>query len=338
MPVIVMDGGVPKQVGETHIQDTADYDKPILQVDKLTTRFDVGKTFFGRVTHRVHAVEEVSFDIYPGETLALVGESGSGKSTIGRTLQQLIEPTGGTVRFNGRDMAAMSQGDRRRLRQEIQYIFQDPFASLDPRHTVGYSIAEPIIVHNLIKDRKAIERRVQELLDQVGLLPQHAKRYPHEFSGGQRQRVCIARALASDPKLIIADESVSALDVSIQAQIVNLLMELQERRHLSYLFITHDMAVVEKISHRVAVMYLGQIVEIGTRQAVFENPQHSYTQKLLSAVPIADPERERAKTRIEGEIPSPVRPVGQEPAIHRMREVETGHWVAIEADQVRGAA
>ncbi|WP_230530957.1 ABC transporter ATP-binding protein [Microvirga roseola] len=337
-PVMVIDGGEPKQVGDTHVQDTADYAKPILQVEKLTTRFDVGKTFFGRVTHRVHAVEEVSFDIYPGETLALVGESGSGKSTIGRTLQQLVEPTSGTVRFEGRDMAAMSQGERRRLRQQIQYIFQDPFASLDPRHTVGYSIAEPIVVHGLINDRKAIERRVHELLEQVGLQPQHAKRYPHEFSGGQRQRVCIARALASDPKLVIADESVSALDVSIQAQIVNLLMELQERRHLSYLFITHDMAVVEKISHRVAVMYLGQIVEIGTRQAIFENPRHSYTRKLLSAVPIADPERERAKMRIEGEIPSPVRPVGQEPAIHRMHEVEPGHWVAIEAEGLRGAA
>ncbi|AWM86404.1 ABC transporter ATP-binding protein [Microvirga sp. 17 mud 1-3] len=337
-PVMVMDAGEPKEVGETHVQDTADYSKPILQVEKLTTRFDVGKTFFGRVTHRVHAVEEVSFDIYPGETLALVGESGSGKSTIGRTLQQLVEPTGGTVRFDGRDMNAMSQPERRRLRQQIQYIFQDPFASLDPRHTVGFSIAEPIVVHGLIRDRKAIERRVHELLEQVGLQPQHAKRYPHEFSGGQRQRICIARALASDPKLVIADESVSALDVSIQAQIVNLLMELQERRRLSYLFITHDMAVVEKISHRVAVMYLGQIVEIGSRQAIFENPQHSYTRKLLSAVPIADPERARAGTRVEGEIPSPVRPVGQEPAIHRMREVEPGHWVAIEADQLRGAA
>jgi glutathione transport system ATP-binding protein len=337
-PVMVMDGGVAKPVGDTHEQNTADYTKPILQVEKLTTRFDVGKTFFGRVTHRVHAVEEVSFDIYPGETLALVGESGSGKSTIGRTLQQLVVPTGGTVRFDGRDMAAMNQGERRRLRQEIQYIFQDPFASLDPRHTVGYSIAEPIIVHGLIKDSKARDRRVHELLEQVGLQPQHAKRYPHEFSGGQRQRICIARALASNPKLVIADESVSALDVSIQAQIVNLLMELQERKRLSYLFITHDMAVVERISHRVAVMYLGQIVELGPRQAVFENPQHSYTRKLLSAVPIADPERERAKTRIEGEIPSPVRPVGQEPAIHRMREIEPGHWVAIEPDQLRGAA
>jgi glutathione transport system ATP-binding protein len=337
-PVMVMDGVVAKPVGDTHEQNTADYTKPILQVEKLTTRFDVGKTFFGRVTHRVHAVEEVNFDIYPGETLALVGESGSGKSTIGRTLQQLVEPTGGTVRFDGRNMAAMSQGERRRLRQEIQYIFQDPFASLDPRHTAGYSIAEPIIVHGLITDRKARERRVHELLEQVGLQPQHAKRYPHEFSGGQRQRICIARALASNPKLVIADESVSALDVSIQAQIINLLMELQEKRRLSYLFITHDMAVVEKISHRVAVMYLGQIVELGPRQAIFENPQHSYTRKLLSAVPIADPQRERAQTRIEGEIPSPVRPVGQEPAIHRMREVEPGHWVAIEADQLRGAA
>jgi glutathione transport system ATP-binding protein len=337
-PVMVMDGGVAKPVGGTHEQNTADYTKPILQVEKLTTRFDVGKTFFGRVTHRVHAVEAVNFDIYPGETLALVGESGSGKSTIGRTLQQLVEPTGGTVRFDGRDMATMSQGERRRLRQEIQYIFQDPFASLDPRHTAGYSVAEPIIVHGLIPDRKARERRVHELLEQVGLQPQHAKRYPHEFSGGQRQRICIARALASNPKLVIADESVSALDVSIQAQIVNLLMELQEKRRLSYLFITHDMAVVERISHRVAVMYLGQIVELGPRQAIFENPQHSYTRKLLSAVPIADPQRERAQTRIEGEIPSPVRPVGQEPAIHRMREVEPGHWVAIEVDQLRGAA
>ncbi|MDF2813478.1 MAG: glutathione transporter ATP-binding protein GsiA, partial [Microvirga sp.] len=257
-PVIIIEDGAPKEVGETHVQDTADYAKPILQVDKMTTRFDVGKTFFGRVTHRVHAVEEVSFDIYPGETLALVGESGSGKSTIGRTLQQLIEPTGGTVRFDGHDMGSMSSAERRRLKQEIQYIFQDPFASLDPRHTIGFSVAEPIVVHNLLQDRKAIDRRVQELLDQVGLLPQHAKRYPHEFSGGQRQRVCIARALASNPKLIIADESVSALDVSIQAQIVNLLMELQQQKDLSYLFITHDMAVVEKISHRVAVMYLGQ--------------------------------------------------------------------------------
>ena len=338
MPVTVLEDGAQKQIGEAREQRTADYTKPLLQVERLTTRFDVAKTFFGRVTHRVHAVEEVSFDLYPGETLALVGESGSGKSTIGRTLQQLVEPTGGTLRFDGRDIASMSAAERRRLRQDIQYVFQDPFASLDPRRTVGYSIAEPIVVHGLIRDRRAIERRVRELLEQVGLPPHHAGRYPHEFSGGQRQRICIARALASDPRLVIADESVSALDVSIQAQIVDLLMELQEKRGLSYLFITHDMAVVEKISHRVAVMYLGQIVELGTRQAVFENPQHPYTRRLLSAVPVADPLRPRAPMRVEGEIPSPVRPVGQEPPVHRMREVEPGHWVAVEADALRGAA
>ena len=338
MPVSVIEDGEAKQIGETREQDTATYDKPLLEVERLTARFDVGKTFFGRVTHRVHAVEEVSFDIYPGETLALVGESGSGKSTIGRTLQQLIEPTGGSIRFTGRDMESMGPGERRKLRQEIQYIFQDPFASLDPRHTVGYSIAEPIVVHDLIDGKAAIERRVHELLVQVGLHPQHARRYPHELSGGQRQRVCIARALASNPKLVIADEAVSALDVSIQAQIINLLMELQEARRLSYLFITHDMAVVEKVSHRVAVMYLGQIVEIGTRQAVFEDPQHSYTKKLLAAVPIADPTRERVRTRIEGEIPSPIRPVGKEPSIHRMRKVTPEHWVAIDADDTLPAS
>jgi glutathione transport system ATP-binding protein len=331
-PIAVIDNGEAKQIGVTREQNTANYDKPLLEVERLTTRFDVGKTFFGRVTHRVHAVEEVSFDIYPGETLALVGESGSGKSTIGRTLQQLVEPTGGSIRFAERDMQTMGPGERRKLRQEIQYIFQDPFASLDPRHSVGYSIAEPIVVHELIKRKTAIERRVHELLAQVGLHAQHARRYPHELSGGQRQRVCIARALASNPKLVIADEAVSSLDVSIQAQIVNLLMELQEERHLSYLFITHDMAVVEKVSHRVAVMYLGQIVEIGTRQAVFEDPRHSYTKKLLAAVPIADPTRERVRTQIEGEIPSPLRPVGNEPVIHRMLKVAPDHWVAVDAD------
>jgi glutathione transport system ATP-binding protein len=327
---LVIEGGEPKFLGEDSVQDTAEYAVPILEVEKLTARFDVGKSWFGRVTHRVHAVEEVSFVIYPGETLALVGESGSGKSTIGRTLQQLTEPTAGSVRFQGRDMAAMGAAERRRLRQEIQYIFQDPFASLDPRQTIGYSIAEPIIVHRLIKTRRAVESRVKDLLEQVGLRPQHAKRYPHEFSGGQRQRICIARALASNPKLIIADESVSSLDVSIQAQIISLLMELQSKRRLSYLFITHDIAVVEKISHRVAVMYLGQIVELGSRQAVFENPLHSYTRKLLSAVPVADPDRKRARMRVEGEIPSPVRAVGSEPEIHRLEKVAADHWVACE--------
>ncbi|NMK46534.1 dipeptide ABC transporter ATP-binding protein [Achromobacter sp. Bel] len=327
-PQTVLEGDTLREVGETREQDTARYDEPVLRVEKLTTRFDVGHNLFGRVTHRVHAVEEVSFDVYPGETLALVGESGSGKSTIGKTLQQLVAPTSGAVRYNGQDIFSMDAAGRQRLRQEIQYIFQDPYASLDPRKTVEFSIAEPIRTHSLLHGDAAIARRVGELLEQVGLKPEHAKRYPHEFSGGQRQRVCIARALASNPKLIIADESVSALDVSIQAQILNLLMDLQKDRGLSYLFITHDMAVVEKVSHRVAVLYLGQIVELGTRRQIFESPQHAYTRKLLAAVPVAEPGRHIDTSLIEGEIPSPVRRVGDEPAIIPLIEFAPGHQVA----------
>ncbi len=327
-PQTVLEGDALREVGETREQDTARYDEPVLRVDRLTTRFDVGHNLFGRVTHRVHAVEQVSFDVYPGETLALVGESGSGKSTIGKTLQQLVAPTSGAVRYNGQDIFSMDSAGRQRLRQEIQYIFQDPYASLDPRKTVAFSIAEPIRTHGLLSGEDAIARRVGELLEQVGLKPEHAKRYPHEFSGGQRQRVCIARALASNPKLIIADESVSALDVSIQAQILNLLMDLQKDRGLSYLFITHDMAVVEKVSHRVAVLYLGQIVELGTRRQVFESPQHAYTRKLLAAVPVAEPGRHIDTSLIEGEIPSPVRRVGDEPAIVPLIEFAPGHQVA----------
>ena len=327
-PQTVLEGDTLREVGETREQDTARYDEPVLRVEKLTTRFDVGHNFLGRVTHRVHAVEEVSFDVYPGETLALVGESGSGKSTIGKTLQQLVAPTSGAVRYNGQDIFSMDSAGRQRLRQEIQYIFQDPYASLDPRKTVAFSIAEPIRTHGLLSGEDAIARRIGELLEQVGLKPEHAKRYPHEFSGGQRQRVCIARALASNPKLIIADESVSALDVSIQAQILNLLMDLQKDRGLSYLFITHDMAVVEKVSHRVAVLYLGQIVELGTRRQIFESPQHAYTKKLLAAVPVAEPGRHIDTSLIEGEIPSPVRRVGDEPAIIPLVEFAPGHQVA----------
>ncbi|WP_254595625.1 ABC transporter ATP-binding protein [Achromobacter deleyi] len=327
-PQTVLEGDTLREVGETREQDTARYDEPVLRVEKLTTRFDVGHNLFGRVTHRVHAVEEVSFDVYPGETLALVGESGSGKSTIGKTLQQLVAPTSGAVRYNGQDIFSMDSAGRQRLRQEIQYIFQDPYASLDPRKTVAFSIAEPIRTHGLLTGDDAIARRVGELLEQVGLKPEHARRYPHEFSGGQRQRVCIARALASNPKLIIADESVSALDVSIQAQILNLLMDLQKDRGLSYLFITHDMAVVEKVSHRVAVLYLGQIVELGTRRQIFESPQHAYTRKLLAAVPVAEPGRHIDTSLIEGEIPSPVRRVGDEPAIIPLVEFAPGHRVA----------
>ena len=330
-PLIVLDGDTQRSVGETRVQDTVDRTAPLLSVDRLSTWFDLKKDMFGRPTHRCHAVHQVSFDLYPGETLALVGESGSGKSTIGKTLQQLVPPTSGGIRFDGQDMLAMGAAERRRLRQKIQYVFQDPFAALDPRKKVGRSIAEPIVTHGLIRDRRDVTRRVHELMARVGLPPERAGRYPHEFSGGQRQRICIARALASDPKLIIADESVSALDVSIQAQIVDLFMELQADQRLSYLFITHDMAVVEKISHRVAVLYLGQIVEIGPRRAVMETPQHPYTRRLLSAVPVADPARAGRRPALEGEIPSSMRRVGDVPTIHSLRPVGPGHFAAVEA-------
>ncbi len=328
MPLTVLEDGQLHEVGTERVQDTVDPRAPLLTVDKLTTRFDVAHTLLGRVTHRVHAVEEVSFEIFPGETLALVGESGSGKSTIGKTLQQLVEATSGTVRFAGQDVSQLDAQGRQRLRQEIQYIFQDPYASLDPRKTIGFSIAEPILTHRLLTGTQAVRRRVAELLECVGLQPEHIHRYPHEFSGGQRQRICIARALASNPRLVIADESVSALDVSVQAQIIDLLMALQAQRGLSYLFITHDMAVVEKISHRVAVMYLGQIVEIGQRQDIFERAAHPYTRKLLAAVPVAEPGRQIDPRMIQGEIPSPLREVGHEPDILKLIEVNAGHRVA----------
>ena len=310
-------------------QDTVRPDaEPLLEVGDLVTRFEVRKGLFGRHVANVHAVEQVSFSLRPGETLALVGESGCGKSTTGRTLMQLLEPLSGTIRFAGRDLAAMGGEERRQLRQQIQYIFQDPYASLNPRLTVGFSIAEPLVTHGLASGR-AVEERVSELLTQVGLKPEHAKRYPFEFSGGQRQRLCIARALASKPRLIIADEAVAALDVSIQAQIVNLLMDLQEQAGLSYLFISHDMAVVERISHRVAVMYLGQIVEIGPRQAVFENPQHAYTRRLMAAVPVADPgRRRRDDVMLDGEIPSPIRALDDPPLVAPLAQVAPGHFVA----------
>ncbi|UHS63001.1 ABC transporter ATP-binding protein [Agrobacterium vaccinii] len=328
-PLTVLEDGEPKIIGEERVQDTAKYDeKPLLSVKDLLVRFDVKKNLFGKATHRLSAVQNVSFDIHPGETLALVGESGSGKSTIGRTIQQLQASMGGEIAFAGRTYSSMSAAERFRMRQEVQYIFQDPFASLDPRKTVGFSIAEPINTHGLISGSKAVRRRVDELLERVGLSSAVAERYPHEFSGGQRQRVCIARALASDPKLIIADEALSALDVSIQAQIINLFMDLQAERGLAYLFISHDMAVVEKISHRVAVLYLGQIMELGSRRQVFETPTHDYTRRLLSAVPVADPAAVRHTAMIEGEIPNPVRRVGDEPAILVHEEINPGHFVA----------
>lgn len=303
-------------------------DTPVLCVRNLTTRFDITSGFFGRVTHRVHAVEGISFDLFKGETLALVGESGCGKSTTGRSLLRLVESQAGEIQFEGRSISNMKGASLQQLRRNIQFIFQDPFASLDPRLTVGFSIIEPLLIHQIMS-RSDAQKRLSWLLDKVGLPAQAAQRYPHEFSGGQRQRICIARALAMNPKVVIADESVSALDVSIQAQIINLLIDLQKELDIAYLFISHDMAVVERVSHRVAVMYLGQIVEIGSRREIFENPQHPYTKKLMAAVPIADPSRRHLERKLlTGEIPSPVRKVGDEPIRHPLVKISPDHFVA----------
>ncbi|WP_144638759.1 dipeptide ABC transporter ATP-binding protein [Bordetella genomosp. 13] len=301
---------------------------PVLSVRDLVTRFDLRGGILSRVQRRVHAVEHVSFDLYPGETLSLVGESGCGKSTTGRSLLRLVDSQSGSIQFGGRDIVKLRPAELQSLRRDIQFVFQDPFASLDPRVTVGFSIMEPLLVHGVARGREA-ERRVAELLERVGLPPEVADRYPHEFSGGQRQRICIARALALNPKVVIADESVSALDVSIQAQIVNLLIDLQRDLGISFLFISHDMAVVERVSHRVAVMYLGQIVEIGPRRAIFENPQHPYTKKLMAAVPIADPaRRHRKRTLLSDEIPSPIRKLGDDPLVQPLVAVGPDHFVA----------
>ncbi|WP_434355026.1 ABC transporter ATP-binding protein [Parasalinivibrio latis] len=300
---------------------------PVISVEQLTTRYDIRGGLLNRVTHHVHAAESISFDIYPGETFAVVGESGSGKSTLGKTIQQLIEPTEGAIKFRGQDIFSLPSSERTKFRKEIQYVFQDPYGSLNPRKTVGESIIEPALTHKLIQKHE-IKDRVTDLLVKVGLHPDHADRYPHEFSGGQRQRICIARALACNPSLIIADEAVSALDVTVQAQVLNLFMKLQREQGLAYLFITHDMAVVERISHRVAVMYLGQIVEMGTRKQIFENPQHPYTKKLLAAVPEVKINKTSDFQLLEGEVPSPIRAVGDEPKINELVEIEKGHFVA----------
>ncbi|SOZ52391.1 putative oligopeptide ABC transporter, fused atp_binding components [Cupriavidus taiwanensis] len=329
-PLLRLDSASPEQAAP---QDTVRPGvAPILRVQDLVTRFDVPGGLFGRVTRRVHAVEQVSFDLYPGETLALVGESGCGKSTTGRSLLRLVESQSGTIEFNGQNISKLEGPALQTLRRNIQFIFQDPFASLDPRVPVGYSIMEPLLVHKVASGKEA-EQRVAWLLDKVGLDPSHAARYPHEFSGGQRQRICIARALALNPKVVVADESVSALDVSIQAQIVNLMLDLQRELGIAFLFISHDMAVVERVSHRVAVMYLGQIVEIGPRRAIFENPQHPYTKKLMAAVPIADPARRHLRREpLNDEIPSPIRAVGDEPVVQPLVPVagsgSLGHYVA----------
>jgi len=301
---------------------------PILRVRNLVTRFPVKTGVFGRITRNVHAVERVSFDLHPGETLALVGESGCGKSTTGRSLLRLVESQSGSIEFAGQEISTLQGPSLQALRRDIQFIFQDPFASLNPRLTVGFSIMEPLLVHGVAQGAQA-QARVAWLLDKVGLPADAAQRYPHEFSGGQRQRIAIARALALNPKVVIADESVSALDVSVQAQIINLMLDLQRELGVAYLFISHDMAVVERVSHRVAVMYLGQIVEIGPRSAVFENPRHPYTKKLMSAVPVADPSRRHAQRILAAdEMPSPIRMIGDEPMVAPLVAVGPDHFVA----------
>jgi len=300
---------------------------PVAHIEKLHVRFDLHGGFFGRVDRRVHAVEGVSFSVAAGETVSLVGESGCGKSTTAKAIAGLL-PYTGTIAIGGRDLATLGAAERKAARRNVQMIFQDPYASLDPRMRVGDLVAEPLLIHGI---GSPAQRRaeVAALFERVGLSADQMERYPHEFSGGQRQRICIARALALKPKLIIADESVSALDVSVQARVLRLLKELQREFGVAYLFISHDMAVVENISDRVAVMYLGQIVEMGTRQQIFANPRHAYTRRLIEAVPIPDPMQRRQRfARLDSEIPSPVRRVGDEPAKVSLQDVGGGHLVA----------
>jgi peptide/nickel transport system ATP-binding protein len=320
---------VPVEVADTVKAST----RPILEVANLTTRFDIKQGAFGGVTGRVHAVENVSLSLHAGETLAIVGESGCGKSTTGRSILRLVEPNRGSIVVDGEDIMNMRGRQLREVRQRIQIIFQDPFASLNPRLSIGEAIAEPLYSHKKASAAQAREI-VARLLQQVGLSPNMMPRFPHEFSGGQRQRICIARALALNPKVIIADEAVSALDVSVKAQVVNLMLDLQASMGLAYLFISHDMAVVERLSHRIAVMYLGEIVEIGPRASVFENPQHPYTKKLMAAVPVPDPaSRLKRRTVSNDEVKSPVRAPDYMPPPRVYREVAPGHAVQVWDDE-----
>ena len=315
---------------------------PLLSTRNLKKHFTVRGGLFAREVDRVHAVDGVSLDIAAGETLGLVGESGCGKSTTGRCILRLIEPSSGEIWFQGRDVTRLDGEALRAMRRDMQIIFQDPFASLNPRHTVGGIIGEALVIHGLAKSRQELDDRVAELLETVGLQPDHRHRFPHEFSGGQRQRIGIARALAVQPKLIVCDEPVSALDVSIQAQVINLLEELQEKFSLTYLFIAHDLSVVEHISDRVAVMYLGRVVEIAPARELYDNPRHPYTEALLSAVPIPDPKVKRKRIVLQGDVPNPIRPpsgchfhtrcpiaearcASEAPALEQGND---GHWVA----------
>jgi oligopeptide transport system ATP-binding protein len=315
---------------------------PLLEVRNLTKYFPIKGDLFSREVTRIHAVDDVSFNLDRGETLGLVGESGCGKSTTGRSILRLVEPDSGDIVFDGKRVTTLGKRSLRQLRRDMQIIFQDPYASLDPRMTVGSIVGEGIVIHNLASTARKREERVVQLLETVGLHADTRRRYVHEFSGGQRQRIGIARALAVDPKLIVADECVSALDVSIQAQIINLLDDLQKQFNLSYLFIAHDLSVVKHISTRVAVMYLGKIVEIAPTATLYDNPIHPYTEALVSAVPIPDPSVKRKRIRLKGDVPSPSKPPSgcrfhtrcpvSEPDCAKndqvLKEVSPGHWVA----------
>lgn len=314
----------------------------LLEVQNLKVHFPVKHGVFSRVNAWVKAVDDVSLTVAPGETVGLVGESGCGKTTLGRAIIRLLEPTGGSVTFEGEDITTLEGAALRERRRRFQMIFQDPVGSLNPRMTVGQIIGEALDIHHLAADEQAREARIGQLLKDVGLNPQHAQRYPHEFSGGQRQRIGIARALAVEPKLIVCDEPVSALDVSVQAQIINLLQDLQREHGLAYLFIAHDLAVVEHISHRVVVMYLGKVVETAASKAVVTQPKHPYTQALLSAVPVVDPDSKRQRIVLPGDVPSPINPPSGCPfhprcpvaearcktEVPALREVSAGHFAA----------
>jgi oligopeptide/dipeptide ABC transporter ATP-binding protein len=314
----------------------------LLEVKNLKVHFPVKHGLFSRVRAYVKAVDDVSLQIAPGETLGLVGESGCGKTTLGRAILRLLEPNEGSIILDGEDITSLKGDALRQRRRKFQMIFQDPYGSLNPRMTVSQIIGEAIDIHGLADSTAARRARINDLLHAVGLDPIHAERYPHEFSGGQRQRIGIARALAVEPKLIVCDEPVSALDVSVQAQIVNLLMDLQQQRGLTYLFIAHDLAVVEHISHRVMVMYLGRPVEIAEAKKLVRSPKHPYTQALLSAVPVVDPDSKRRRIMLPGDVPSPIAPppgcafnprcpvkeTRCEQTRPELREVEPGHWVA----------